>query len=1839
MHHRARSIGRAAALLCAVFASHASGQSTIGSFLLADMTADFSDSSSHVGTLFMHRFAADTTEIFYNAPPLVTPYAIEVDGSRRVLVIDRNARIDGIVEGTGALFRIHPITREVELAVGSEMFRAPTDLAVLESGEILLVDREADPLGHGTGDTGAVFRIDPENGEVSVFSSPVEFIDPHGVVVDDTGAIYIVDENANPAAWDHDAGCVWEIDRGTGDLVRIVSADSTLSTPLDGIRLGDTLYVADQTYRNLAGLYTGAVISVDLATGAVDRVGEVHRWVALVDVQAADGTLYALDRDDGSGGTTTGSIFRIDLTSGDVRREFTSDLWAEPQAFAYFPVARSDIRQNRLVDLDGGRLNPRDSVRVEVVAASVVSVPTAFSVLDTIPAALEADGASFRTTVGGAELISIDPPVVEWTGVLQPDEAGSLEFDAVVGAVEPLHEEVRHSVELFDDGGGRVVSTVVDTIFRPLRPDEVLVADLVSFFASGFVAVLRGSQPTFEMLLHGPFLSNPSGVATDGLGHVFVADRDADVDSTGLHPGAIFRYAPERDEFVVLATDPTWIDPADVERLPGGDLVVLDIGVDGAGGGTGAIYRLEGETGQMLEVITDPRFVRPTDLAVTGDGEILVVDRDADPGGYGGINNGAIFRIGTDGSIDVDVFSPQFVDPSGITVITSTQYYIADRGADPFGYGTNTGAIFWVESHGPVTLFKASRTFVNPLRAALANDGRLLITDVGRAEILALDVETLDLSTYYAGELSIPDGVAAAPAPRFATSHFTRYDPSGPPILPGDAITYLMTLRNSGNLADGDVHVVNDLPEFCRIDESSLLTSDGEVSYDPSLNQVRWDGGVDPTEIVTVYYTVRVDDFAPMGGRMVSRAEITPSLVAPFAFADSAQVQSALLSGDLLVIDGSYAPPSGGRGALYRRNFESGLADRLLGGDPFRAPAAVVVDGERRAVVLDRTADPLGLGGEPGAIFRYDARLDELDVIASSTDFVSPSDLVALPDGRFVVADADADPFALGGEPGALFEVFPSGAVTPLASTADFVDPRAVARDRDGTLLVLDAGATLGGGAGTGALFRVNAASGLVTPLVSDERWTACADVVVGPDGGYFVLDAEGDPLGHGGDQGTVYRVDPGDLAVSIYSSDPALENPTSLALAIDGDLLVADVNAAGETQVWRVTAGSGSVSSDWEPAVVTDPVAIFVLDPPDISTSGIEVTDANGPPVLPGDRLRYRVVVRNNGVNPADPVVGTVVLSPLGTLDVASVSGDGVEARVVAGQVTFLGPVAPADSAAVTFDFEVAGGLDQGTRIETDVTLDAGNGVVVVLRDVQKTPFQYRPDDLLVLDKTANPDGIPGGHGAVFKWEDASSRLLSLSNHREFGTPEALLIDPLDPSLLYVADSRADPRGYGGDTGAVFRIFTADGQIERAITSPLFVNPVGVFVEPDGNLVVVDSSADPDSTGNHGALFSVDRESGAVSVLFSHAYFRNPRAGLVLPGRELLILDQDADPRDLGGDVGTIFRINRDDFSLRIAVTGGDLVDPSALAASIDGSVIVVDKSADPMHLGGDTGALLRYHPDADFVEPLASSPLFVEPLGAKVGALGEVYVADRLNDPDGTDDGRGAILRYHPSDGRVTVYAFGPELRNLAWVDFMESPTPVRFLALGASDIGGGRVRLTWEVRSTETIVGFDVYRALAGARDGSPEPEDRLNVAPLDPGERAYVDSTAAPGGTFDYWVGLTDAGGDYTLSGSVRVTLSSGAPAAFALGANRPNPFGRRTHVGFEVPSPGGVVTIEIFDLAGRRVRELLRARVPSGRHAVVWDGRDDRGNDVAQGIYFCRMRAPEFSASRRMVRLR
>ena len=68
---------------------------------------------------------------------------------------------------------------------------------------------------------------------------------------------------------------------------------------------------------------------------------------------------------------------------------------------------------------------------------------------------------------------------------------------------------------------------------------------------------------------------------------------------------------------------------------------------------------------------------------------------------------------------------------------------------------------------------------------------------------------------------------------------------------------------------------------------------------------------------------------------------------------------------------------------------------------------------------------------------------------------------------------------------------------------------------------------------------------------------------------------------------------------------------------------------------------------------------------------------------------------------------------------------------------------------------------------------------------------------------------------------------------------------------------------------------------------------------------------------------------------------------------------------------------------------------------------------------------------------------------------------------------------------------------------------------------------------------------------------------------------------------------------------------------------PNPTQDEVAVGVSLREPG-LVTVGIYDVAGRLVKILNASRVPAGLSVFHWDVRDFRGARVASGVYFCRM---------------
>jgi flagellar hook assembly protein FlgD len=93
-----------------------------------------------------------------------------------------------------------------------------------------------------------------------------------------------------------------------------------------------------------------------------------------------------------------------------------------------------------------------------------------------------------------------------------------------------------------------------------------------------------------------------------------------------------------------------------------------------------------------------------------------------------------------------------------------------------------------------------------------------------------------------------------------------------------------------------------------------------------------------------------------------------------------------------------------------------------------------------------------------------------------------------------------------------------------------------------------------------------------------------------------------------------------------------------------------------------------------------------------------------------------------------------------------------------------------------------------------------------------------------------------------------------------------------------------------------------------------------------------------------------------------------------------------------------------------------------------------------------------------------------------------------------------------------------------------------------------------------------------------------------------------------------------------------------PALITGARSSPNPFAPLTRIVFNSGTPGPV-RLAVYDAGGVLVRSLARMNDGPGTHAVTWDGRDDRGAEVAAGVYYCRIAAEGEATTVRMVRVR
>ena len=122
----------------------------------------------------------------------------------------------------------------------------------------------------------------------------------------------------------------------------------------------------------------------------------------------------------------------------------------------------------------------------------------------------------------------------------------------------------------------------------------------------------------------------------------------------------------------------------------------------------------------------------------------------------------------------------------------------------------------------------------------------------------------------------------------------------------------------------------------------------------------------------------------------------------------------------------------------------------------------------------------------------------------------------------------------------------------------------------------------------------------------------------------------------------------------------------------------------------------------------------------------------------------------------------------------------------------------------------------------------------------------------------------------------------------------------------------------------------------------------------------------------------------------------------------------------------------------------------------------------------------------------------------------------------------------------------------------------------------------------------------------------------------------------------WAASTGYGTPGTINSAYVLDVDPGeedgseqAPWSLSLARPAPNPGGDRVHIRLTLDRMRGV-DLQIYDVAGRRVRKLAGGMLQAGPHDLVWDGRTDGGWPASPGVYFVRLETEDLKQSRKFL---
>ena len=313
---------------------------------------------------------------------------------------------------------------------------------------------------------------------------------------------------------------------------------------------------------------------------------------------------------------------------------------------------------------------------------------------------------------------------------------------------------------------------------------------------------------------------------------------------------------------------------------------------------------------------------------------------------------------------------------------------------------------------------------------------------------------------------------------------------------------------------------------------------------------------------------------------------------------------------------------------------------------------------------------------------------------------------------------------------------------------------------------------------------------------------------------------------------------------------------------------------------------------------------------------------------------------------------------------------------------------------------------------------------------------------------------------------------------------------------------------------------------------------------------------------------------------------------------------------------------------------------------------------------LAGTTTHTDHFHAGAPYVEPIDHNCQLPDngrgtidlPPDCPNGYVGRLSIIDGL--PAGTTITGEAVLR----DISVTAQGIGGTLGG----EFQEFDALVYWQATGTGDMTGFErliiIPVLCEVHTGPRSLGEPVQTfaneliSMQGQLYGDPDFCDLILSAGTSygmpgpgsttltklPSENFAVDSffdityqidfEGCPGSVIEGVSGSTLDTKQFRAGDSVTTPLG-------VLYQNAPNPFNPMTVIRYDLPPNGGAVALDIFDIRGRHVCNLVDETQSGGAKSVTWYGTDAQGKRTASGVYFYTLRTGQETLIRKMAILK